>query len=45
MEDTVTCRWHHDDIILDVMPASEKILGWGNRWFKEAIEYMLLLIK
>ncbi len=39
MEDSVICRWHHDDIILDVMPTNEKILGFGNRWYKEAIDY------
>jgi predicted nucleotidyltransferase len=31
------CRWHYDDLILDVMPTEEKILGFSNRWYKEAI--------
>ena len=31
------CRWFYDDVILDVMPTDEKILGFGNRWYKEAI--------
>ena len=39
MQDDVICRWHYDDIILDVMPSNEKILGFGNRWYKEAIEH------
>jgi hypothetical protein len=38
MEDEVICRWHYDDIILDVMPTNEKILGFGNPWYKEALE-------
>src|SRR3990167_5494675 len=25
--DDVICRWHYDDIILDVMPTDENILG------------------
>lgn len=41
MHDDVICRWHYDDIILDVMPADEKILGFGNRWYKEALEYVV----
>lgn len=41
MEDDVICRWHYDDIILNVMPTNEKILGFGNRWYKEAIEYAM----
>ncbi len=39
MDDDVTCRWHYDDIILDVMPTDEKILGWGNFWYKESIKH------
>jgi len=38
MEDDVLCRWHYDDIILDVMPTDEKILGFGNDWYKAAIK-------
>src|SRR5947199_3909542 len=34
MHDDVICRWHYDDVILDVMPTEEKILGFGNRWYK-----------
>lgn len=29
------CRWHIDDIIVDVMPTEESILGFSNRWYKE----------
>lgn len=39
LNDDVICRWHFDDIILDVMPTDEKILGWGNYWYKEAIKH------
>ncbi len=33
----VICRWLYDDVILDVMPTDEKILGFGNRWYKRAV--------
>jgi hypothetical protein len=39
MEGDVTCRWHYGEIILDVMPTDENILGWGNYWYKEAIKH------
>lgn len=33
----IICRWFYDDVILDVMPTDETILGFGNRWYKQAI--------
>lgn len=41
MEEDVVCRWNYDSIILDVMPTDEKILGFGNRWYKAAVEYAI----
>jgi len=31
------CRWVKDETILDVMPLDEKILGFTNKWYAEAI--------
>jgi hypothetical protein len=39
IQDDVFCRWHYDDVILDVMPTDEKILGFGNKWYKSAIQH------
>lgn len=39
IDDDVICRWHYNDIILDVMPTNEKILGFSNHWYKEAIKH------
>lgn len=39
LTEDVICRWFYDDVKLDVMPTDEKILGFGNRWYKKAIEY------
>ncbi len=36
MEDDVICRFKHEEIILDVMPTDQKILGFGNPWYKQA---------
>lgn len=38
LTEDVICRWFYDDVTLDVMPTDEKILGFGNRWYKKAIE-------
>jgi predicted nucleotidyltransferase len=29
------CRWQKDNMLIDVMPTEEKILGFSNRWYKE----------
>lgn len=42
LEDAVICRWRCDNIILDVMPTDEKILGFSNRWFKAAAEHAFI---
>lgn len=38
MEDDVQCRWRLGELIVDVMPTDEKILGFSNRWYKTALE-------
>jgi hypothetical protein len=37
-EGAPTCRWRHGDVIVDVMPTNERILGFSNRWYPTAIE-------
>lgn len=37
-DDAPVCRWRLDDLVLDVMPTDEAILGFGNRWYEHAIE-------
>ena len=31
------CRWRYEGLILDVMPLDEKILGFSNRWYPDAL--------
>ncbi len=33
--DDPICRWRNGELILDVMPLDERILGFSNRWYKE----------
>jgi len=32
------CRWVAPGVVLDVMPTSEQILGFGNEWYKPALD-------
>jgi hypothetical protein len=32
------CRWLIDEMILDVMPTEQKVLGFANRWYREAMD-------
>lgn len=32
------CRWRYHDIVIDVMPIDEKVLGFTNRWYQSAVE-------
>jgi hypothetical protein len=32
------CRWRHGALIIDVMPTSEEILGFANRWYTPALD-------
>ena len=27
------CRWLFEDLVIDVMPALERVLGFTNRWY------------
>ncbi len=30
------CRWVFEDLVVDVMPAFERVLGFTNRWYRHA---------
>lgn len=32
------CRWKFEDIIIDIMPTDENILGFSNPWYKTGLE-------
>ena len=31
------CRWRHGQLIIDVMPTNEEVLGFANRWYTPAL--------
>jgi predicted nucleotidyltransferase len=37
-EKAPVCRWLVEGIKVDVMPTSEALLGFSNRWYSEALE-------
>jgi len=38
-EGSVICRWRHTELIVDVMPTNEDVLGFGNRWYNSALQH------
>lgn len=40
-EGAPVCRWIAEGVILDVMPADQAILGFGNRWYVPAMEHTI----
>jgi len=39
IERGIRCRWRSGDIIVDLMPDDESILGFSNRWYSDAIRH------
>lgn len=39
------CRWLYEDLVIDIMPCEDEILGFSNRWYpdgiKKSVEYTL----
>lgn len=33
------CRWRHGALIIDVMPTTEEVLGFANRWYIPALAH------
>lgn len=33
----IICRWHKGNLVIDVMPTDEKVLGFTNRWYDLAV--------
>lgn len=36
--DAPICRWRNGDLIVDLMPSNEGVLGFHNRWYPHAIK-------
>lgn len=41
-EFNVTCRWLINDVVIDIMPTDENILGFSNIWYPDAILYSFM---
>lgn len=35
-EDAPICRWKIQDLLIDIMPTTPSVLGFGSRWYKPA---------
>lgn len=38
-ETAVICRWRRGQLLLDVMPTNEQVLGFGNQWYASAARH------
>lgn len=38
-EKPLTCRWHHGNLTLDVLPLNKEVLGFTNRWYAPALQH------
>ncbi|MEL6786469.1 MAG: nucleotidyl transferase AbiEii/AbiGii toxin family protein [Cyanobacteria bacterium J06607_15] len=32
------CRWEYQDLLIDIMPCEESVLGFSNRWYSEGLK-------
>jgi predicted nucleotidyltransferase len=39
----VICRWRINSVIVDLMPCDDSILGFSNKWYKEAVKNFILV--
>ena len=42
--ENVLCRYKNGDLVLDVIPSAEDVLGFGNKWLKQAPEAPLVYL-
>lgn len=38
---TPICRWSYNNILVDVMPTSEEILGFANKWYEDGFDHRI----
>lgn len=38
-EGAPVCRWLVDGIVVDIMPTENEILGFANRWYRDAMQH------
>ncbi|MGB3695681.1 MAG: nucleotidyl transferase AbiEii/AbiGii toxin family protein [Spirulinaceae cyanobacterium] len=32
------CRWVYEELLIDIMPCGEEVLGFSNRWYEEGLQ-------
>ena len=38
------CRWEYEELLIDIMPCGEEVLGFSNRWYEEGFENLITYI-
>ena len=38
------CRWEYEELLIDIMPCGEEVLGFSNRWYEEGFKNLITYI-
>ena len=38
-DEELTCRWHHEGLMLDVLALNKEVLGFTNIWYESALRH------
>ena len=39
--DAPMCRWEYEELLIDIMPCGEQVLGFSNRWYVEGLKNLI----
>ena len=39
--DAPMCRWEYGELLIDIMPCGEEVLGFSNRWYIEGLKNLI----
>ena len=42
--DAPMCRWEYEELLIDIMPCGEEVLGFSNRWYEEGFKNLITYI-
>ena len=39
--DAPMCRWEYEELLIDIMPCGDEVLGFSNRWYVEGLKNII----
>ena len=43
-QDAPICRWRWEDLVVDIMPVDENVLGFANPWYRAGLDHTIPLV-